>query len=322
VIDLRTDALAPPTDVMWDAMRRARVGWAATGEDENVLALERRGAALLGKDAAVFVPTCSMANLAALLAVTTPGDRVLVDRDAHIVLGEGDWLTHLAGLEIGAPASVVCLENTHTRRGGVLLTLPETRERAAQAPRSHLDGARLPHAAVALGLSLAELAAPVDTVSLSLNKGLCAPMGALLAGDEATIADARIHLKRLGGASIHKAGLFAAAGLVALDLVERLAEDHDRARELARLVAAPEPPTNIVLLDVDATALAGRGVLGLDVQGRTRLVTHRAVADEDVVRAAEAVASLMPPTRTVSSATTPATANASVVPPRETSEPA
>lgn len=307
MIDLRTDALAPPTEAMWDAMRNAELGWAPAGEDENVTELERRGAALLGKEAAVFVPSCSLANLAALLALTTPGERVMVDPDAHIAVSEGDWLTHLAGLEVGAHASVVCLENTHTRRGGAVLGAAETRERASRAPRSHLDGARLPHAAVALGVSLADLAAPVDTVTMSLSKGLCAPMGALLAGDEATIADARVHLKRLGGATIHKAGLFAAAGLMSLDLIDRLAEDHARARELARLVGAPEPQTNIVLVDVAADALAERGVLGLDYDGRTRLVTHRAVADDDVVRAAEVVASLMTPASTTSSASVPAT---------------
>lgn len=307
MIDLRTDALAPPTEAMWDAMRGARVGWAPAGEDENVGELERRGAELLGKENAVFVATCSLANLAALLALTTPGEHVHVDPDAHIVLSEGDWLTYVAGLEVGAPPAVVCLENTHTRRGGTVLTVGEMREQASRAPRSHLDGARLPHAAVALGVSLAELASPVDTVALSLNKGLCAPMGALLAGDEATIADARVHLKRLGGATIHKAGIFAAAGLMSLDLIDRLAEDHARARELARLVGAPEPQTNIVLVDVDAAALAERGVLGLDYDGCTRLVTHRAVADDDVVRAAEVVASLMTPASTTSSASVPAT---------------
>jgi threonine aldolase len=289
MIDVRTDALAPPTEAMWAAMRAARLGWAPYGEDENVVLLERRGADLLGKEEAVFVPTCSMANLAALLAFTTPGDRVLVDPDAHIVVSEGDWLTHVAGLEVGVPGDVVCLENTHTRRGGTVLTVEETRELAQRAPRSHLDGARLAHAAVALGVPLADLAAPVDTVAFSLNKGLCAPMGALLAGDEAVIADARVHLKRLGGATIHKAGILAAAGLVALDLVDRLAEDHRRARELARLIGAPEPETNIVHVDIPADRLAEHGVLALELGGRTRLVTHRAVSDEDVTRAAEAV---------------------------------
>ena len=307
MIDLRTDALAPPTEAMWAAMRAARLGWAPYGEDENVALLEQRGAELLGKQAAVFVPTCSMANLAALLALTKRGERVLVDPDAHIVVNEGDWLTHVAGLEIGEPASVVCIENTHTRRGGTVLTVAESSELAARAPRCHLDGARLAHAAVALGVPLAELAAPADTVSFSLNKGLCAPTGALLAGDEESMAAARVHVKRLGGATIHKAGLLAAAGLVALDLIDRLADDHRRARELARLIGAPEPQTNIVHVDVDVAALEERGVRALELGGRVRLVTHRAVTDEDVARAAEGVMSLAPPTSDVSTATTPAT---------------
>src|SRR4051794_17430133 len=149
---------------MWDAMRAAELGWATYGEDANVNELERRGAAMLGKESAVLVPTCSMANLAALLALTEPGQRVAVERDAHVVVNEGDWLTEVARLEVGDPAAVVCIENTHTRRGGTVLTAAQTAERAAQAPRSHLDGARLANAAVALGVPLAALAAPVDTV--------------------------------------------------------------------------------------------------------------------------------------------------------------
>jgi threonine aldolase len=289
LIDLRSDICAAPTDAMWDAMRTADIGWATYGEDENVNELERRGAELLGKEAAVLVPTCSLANLAALLAQTEPGDRVLVDADMHIRTSEGDWLTEVARLEVGEPAAVVCIENTHTRRGGTVLTAGQTAGLAARAPRSHLDGARLANAAVALGVPLAELAAPVDTVAFSLNKGLCAPMGALLAGDADTIAAARVHLKRLGGATIHKAGIFAAAGLLALDMVDRLADDHRRARELARLIGAPEPQTNIVYTDVDVHLLAERSVLAMEFDGRARLVTHRLIGEDDVVAAAAAV---------------------------------
>jgi threonine aldolase len=133
VIDLRSDTCATPTDAMWDAMRTAELGWATYGEDDNVNELERRGAALLAKEAAVLVPTCSLANLAALLAQTDPGDRVLVDSDAHIVVNEGDWLTEVARLEIGEPAAVVCIENTHTRRGGTVLIAAQTAEFASRA---------------------------------------------------------------------------------------------------------------------------------------------------------------------------------------------
>jgi threonine aldolase len=162
--------------------------------------------------------------------------------------------------------------------------------------RVHLDGARLPNAAVALGIPLAALAAAADTVALSLNKGLAAPFGALLAGDAGTIEAARLHARRLGGGTIHKAGIAAAAGLVALGEVDRLAEDNRRARELARLIGAGEVETNIVLtkLTVDALPeLRRRGVLALAPDGRTvRLVTHRGIGDQDVARAAEAVRAL------------------------------
>lgn len=289
MIDLRSDAVAGPTEEMWVAMRSARLGWAAYGEDESVLELEQRAAALLGKEAAVLVPTCTLANLAALLALTEPGDRVLVDPDSHIAAAEGDWLEHVARLRVGEPAAVVCLENTHTRRGGTVLDAAATAELAGHAPRSHLDGARLANAAAALGVPLAELAAPVDTVALSLNKGLSAPFGALLAGEAATIAAARVHLRRLGGATLHMAGIIAAAGLLALDGIERLADDHRRARDLARLIGAPEPQTNIVLHEVDLDALRARVVLGLEVGGRTRFVTHRLIDDAAVAEAAEAI---------------------------------
>jgi threonine aldolase len=292
MIDLRSDICAQPTDAMWEAMRSARLGWATYGEDENVNELERRGAELLGKEAAVLVPTCSLANLAALLTLTKPGQRAAVDADAHIVVNEGDWLREVARLEIGEPAAVICIENTHTRRGGTVLTPEETAELAARAPRSHLDGARLANAAAALGVSLAELAAPVDTVALSLNKGLCAPFGTILAGDAETIASARVHLKRLGGGTVHKAGIFAAAGLIALEMVDRLAEDHRRARELARLIGAAEPETNIVVTDLGPGAvelLETRGVRAMEFDGRLRFVTHRLITDDDVVQAAAAV---------------------------------
>jgi threonine aldolase len=295
MIDLRSDICAVPTDAMWEAMRTARLGWATYGEDENVNELERRGAKLLGKEAAVLVPTCSLANLAALMALTKPGDRVEIDPSAHIVVNEGDWLTEVARLEVGEPAAVVCIENTHTRRGGAVLTAEETAELAARAPKSHLDGARLANAAVALGVPLAELAAPVDTVALSLNKGLCAPFGTILAGEAETVAAARVHLKRLGGGTVHKAGIFAAAGLLALELVDRLAEDHRRARELARLIGADEPQTNIVLANLGPDGverLESAGVRAMAFEGRVRFVTHRLITDDDVVRAADAVSGM------------------------------
>ena len=128
----------------------------------------------------MFVATCSQANLAAVLALSEPGERVAIAADAHIVVNEGGWLTELAGLvpvPLGEAAPLLCLENTRTRAGGTVLTPAEAAGLAATATRVHLDGARLANAAVALGVPVADLAAPADTVAFSLNKGLCAPVG-------------------------------------------------------------------------------------------------------------------------------------------------
>jgi len=265
--------------------------------DESATAeLERRGADLLGKEAAVLCPSCSAANLVGVLALTRPGQRAAIDDSSHIVVNEGGWLTdvaRLAPVELGAAADLVCLENTHTRRGGAVLPVAETASLAATAPRSHLDGARLPNAAVALGATPAELAAPVDTVALSLNKGLCAPYGALLAGTSDVVAEARRRLAQLGGGTVHKRWLLAAAGLVALGLLDRIAEDHRRARRLADLLGLAAPETNIVLTSLPADALPElerRGVLAFAPGGGVvRLVTHRGISDEDLEVAAAAV---------------------------------
>jgi threonine aldolase len=284
---------------MWEAMRSAPLGWATAGDDETVNELERRSALLLGKQAAVFVATCTLANLAALLALAEPGQRVAIADDAHIIVNEGGWLSELAGLVpvgLDERASVVCLENTRTRAGGTVLWPDEAASLADRAELVHLDGARLANAAVALGVPIAELAAPADTVSFSLNKGLCAPVGAILAGEAAVLDRARSHLRRLGGATVHKAGILAAAGLVALDLVDRLADDHRRARRLAERLALPTPETNIVLTRLGPEALPTLercGVLALAPDGvRVRLVTHRGIADRQIDEAAAAVESL------------------------------
>jgi threonine aldolase len=301
VIDLRSDWVTRPTEAMWEAMRAAKPS--ALGR------LEARAAELLGKEAAVWTPTCSAANLVALLTLAQPGERVALEPEAHILTTEGMGIAHVAhlepvGLDRVSDAALLCLENTHTRAGGTVLSVEETARLAALGPRMHLDGARLPNAAAALGVSLAALAAPAHTVAMSLNKGLGAPVGAVLAGDAATIAAARERLRQVGGASVHTAYLLAAAGLVALDRVDRIGEDHRRARELAERLAAIEgvkvqpPETNIVFFsaaDGGADALLPRlaelGVLGYRRDDdRVRFVTHREIDDEAVERAAEAVA--------------------------------
>jgi len=311
VIDLRSDFCAPPTDAMWEAMR--------SGDEETVAKLELTVAFELGKEAAVFCPTCTAANLAALLALGERGRTAIVEASAHVHVAEGGGISELAGLlplpvatvdgrlsadEVEAAvvtrrAVVVCLENTHTRAGGTVLDVAATAAVARAAHKHgakvHLDGARLVNAAAALAVDLSELTAPVDTVAVSLNKGLCAPFGAVLAGEAITIDAAREHLHRLGAGSVHKAGLFAAAGLIAWEQMRgRLLDDHRRARELAALLELPEPETNIVVTELPASALpelAARGVLAFAPRGgNVRLVTHRGIADDDVEGAARALA--------------------------------
>jgi threonine aldolase len=336
VIDLRSDLCAVPTDAMWEAMRSAQLGWPRFGEDGSLVRLCERGAELLGKERAIWVPTCGMANLVALLTFGEPGDRVVLEASSHVLTSEGMGVTELARLEprpVHAPdgrpdpdvveqeiatsaASLLVLENTHTRAGGTVLSVGLTESLAGAARRHgcsvHLDGARLGNAAVALDSTLAELARPADSVALSLNKGLSAPFGALLAGGEEFVERAATVLHRLGGATVHRAGIAAAAGLFALEtMVERLADDHRRARDLAaRLACVPglalrnDPvETNVVLMDVTGTGVAaGRLVELLDAVGvramsfdpaTLRFVTHRLIGDAEGEDAAAAVAAVV-----------------------------
>jgi len=341
VIDLRTDALAPPTEEMWEAMRRARIGWPRFGEDASLDRLCRRGAELLGKQAATWVPTCGMANLAALMALCEPGDRVVLEAESHVLSSEGMGITEIARLvprpvfapdgrpdptaveeEIGTSgASLLVVENTHTRAGGTVLSVGATEALATAARRHHagmhIDGARLANAAVALGVPLTDLARPADSVALSLNKGCSAPFGALLAGDETVVERASTIVHRLGGATVHRAGIAAAAGLVALDtMIDRIAEDNRRARDLAARLAdvsglslRNDPvETNIVLVDVTGTGAAAgtlielldaTGVRALERDATTlRFVTHRLIGDDDVDEAASRVAAVVERLRT------------------------
>ena len=333
MIDLRSDLCSVPTSEMWEAMQTAELGWATVGEDTSVNELCERAAELLGKAAAIWVPTCGMANLVAMLTFCEPGDRVVLEAASHVLTSEAMGIVEIARLEPsplwavdgrmdpGAVeeliaerrAALLVLENTHTRAGGTTLS-PELTEALAAAARRHgcrvhLDGARLVNAAAALDVPLAELAAPANSVVLSLNKGLSAPFGAVLAGSDAVVGRARTMLHRLGGASMHRAGIAAAAGLVALDtMLDRVPDDHRRAQDLAsHLASIPElslrpeaVETNIVLVDVSGTGiappelvslLAAAGVRAFERDtSRIRFVTHRLIGDEDVRRAVAIVA--------------------------------
>lgn len=342
VIDMRSDVFATPTDEMWAAMRAAKPGWAFFGQDPSVNQLEALAAELLGKEAALFVPSCTTANLVALMTLTPRGSRVVMESTSHIATSEAAGLTQLVGIvpapvagqtgrpDVGAVAaalrapagdetvrtSLVCLENTHNTAGGVILSPEQTDAVAEIAHRHgalvHLDGARLFNVAVALGAPAHRLTAGADTVSISLNKGLGAPFGALLAGSGAAITEARIHAHRLGVGGIHLAGILAAAGIVALTSgIERLAEDHRRARWLAQQVARmpglrvdlAAVQTNIVAVDVAGSGIssdelvarvAEHGVLGYRRSASVvRFVTHRLIGDAEIMSAAAAIGAVV-----------------------------
>ncbi len=288
VIELRSDTFTKPTAEMRRAMADAEVGDDQYGEDPTVNRLEERSAEIVGKQAAVFVPSGMMGNLCGVLAQAQRGDEVVLGDMAHIhqnemgaftVLGglhprlvpNRDGLPTLADLEAAfRPAAgmyprtaLVCLENSHNNCGGAVLTAAETRGVADLAHRLgakvHLDGARIFNAAAALGVDARELCAPVDTVQFCFSKGLAAPVGSILCGDAETVARARRVRKLLGGA-MRQAGVVAAAALVGLERMrERLALDNRNARALADGLAnvrgiridAAKVATNIVAFEVD-----------------------------------------------------------------------
>jgi len=328
-IDLRSDTVTRPTPEMRKAMAEAEVGDDVYGEDPTVNRLEARAAEVLGMEAALFVPSGTMGNAIALRILTRRGDEVLVERRSHVVRFELSGMSVLSGVMprmADAPGghltpeqvraavaprayyksdvSLVVLENTHNLGGGTVQKVEEVEAVVAAARecgfRVHLDGARIWHAAVALGVPPAALTKGADTVMACFSKGLCAPVGSVLASSKERIAEARQARKLLGG-GMRQAGVLAAAALVALDtLVPRLAEDHQNARLLgaalgrARGVAVAPVETNIVVGTLEGrtapeavAALRAEGVLATAMDARTlRLVTHRDVGREDCEHAA------------------------------------
>ena len=269
-IDLRSDTVTRPTPAMRDAMARAEVGDDVFGDDPTVKALEAAAAALMGKEAALFVPSGTMGNLAALLALCQRGQEVIVGDQAHIYWYEAGGASALGGLVYHpvptapdgaldlaatrdairpsatnahfAPAGAICLENTHNRMGGVVVA-PEFAEAVATLAAQHglpvhLDGARLFNAAVAAGRPVTDWTRHATTVQFCLSKGLGAPIGSILAGPADVVRRAWRVRKMLGG-GMRQVGVIAAAGMVALDtMVGRLAEDHANARLIADALAA------------------------------------------------------------------------------------
>ncbi|HEU5372266.1 MAG TPA: GntG family PLP-dependent aldolase [Gaiellaceae bacterium] len=336
MVDLRSDTVTKPSRGMRDAMANAAVGDEQEREDPTVLELERRVAELLGQEEAVYLPTATMGNQIALAILGERGGELLVEERAHIMTSELGGAACHAGLQTRGIAgyrgrispeqvraavwkdgefwtprlSLLALENTHNTAGGAvwpLAQLHETVEAARQLGlRAHLDGARLMNAAVASGVPAARIAAPFDTVTLCLSKGLGCPLGALIAGSRELMHRARIEKHRFGGA-MRQAGIVAASGIYALDHnVERLADDHARARRLAEgWVEAGLPvdlelvQTNFVQVDLGAFGMSEQEALDrLRAEGvllsRTkpavlRAVTSLEIGDDDVERALVAV---------------------------------
>lgn len=265
-IDLRSDTVTQPSEPMRAAMARAPVGDDQYGEDPSVNALQERVASLLGKEAAIFLPSGTMANQVGLKLLTRPGDDVLVGDGSHVVWHESGAAAANSGVQftvigtgglfgaadvrasckprghiIFPPTTTVVVENTHNRGGGVVWPQDEVEAVCAAARElalgCYLDGARLFNAAVASGRSLAALARPFDVVSVALSKGLGCPVGSLIAGGKEAMERA-VRARRMFGGAMRQSGILAAAGLYALDHnIDRLAEDHANARIIAEAVA-------------------------------------------------------------------------------------
>lgn len=337
VIDLRSDTVTQPTPEMRTAMSLAEVGDDVYGEDPTVNRLQQLAAEKMGKEAGLLVTSGTMGNLIATLVHCQRGDEAIMGDKSHTFLFEVGGISALGGVfphtlpnqpdgtlelddirdavrakDVHHPTSrLLILENTHNRCGGVVLSAEYTRQAGELAHEMgmqfHLDGARIFNAAVATGCTPAELAAPADSVTFCLSKGLCAPVGSVLCGSAEFIEKARRLRKMLGG-GMRQAGVLAAAGIVALEtMIPRLEEDHQRAKRLARglsalpglVLATGEPRTNMVFLRLkDGFSLPGapgdpapriakmlteRGIRVGDVGPRSfRLVTHYWIDDEAV----------------------------------------
>ena len=336
-IDLRSDTVTLPTKGMREAIANAEVGDDVYAEDPTVRRLEHKAAELLGHEAAIFVPTGTMGNQIAINIHTHPGSEVLLATGTHVYEYElgamAAWsgvLPRLIDVPDGrldtahvdgvihpdayyfAPASLLVIENTHNHAGGTVLDA-DRQVRLCEHARSsglavHLDGARIFNAAAALGIPAADLGCQADSVMFCLSKGLGAPVGSLLCASASFIKQARVLRKRMGG-GMRQAGILAAAGLYALENnIDRLAEDHRRARLIAETIAEsslfefdPTPvKTNIVIAQVAGGAeqrlileLANRGVLSGDMGGgRIRFVTHMGIDDRSVGQALNVLAEI------------------------------
>lgn len=328
-IDFRSDTVTKPTQEMREAMYRAEVGDDVYGDDPTVNKLEEIAAAKVGKEAAVYVPTGTMGNQTAIMAWTNRGDEIILEEQAHIYMYEVGGPAVLSAVQtrpvrgrlgVMDPAEVkaavraknvhfpktalICLENTHNRSGGCIVPLDNMRaihEVAREAgAKVHLDGARVFNAAVGLGVDVREITKHADSVQFCLSKGLCSPMGSIVAGPKDFAERVRKYRKLLGG-GMRQVGVVAAAGIVSLEkMVDRLAEDHANAKRLAEgvnkipglKVDMETVQTNMVAVHTDGIGMDGpafqalmrsKGVwFNADLPYRVRMVTHRDVTSADV----------------------------------------
>lgn len=340
-IDLRSDTVTRPTAAMRQAMFEAEVGDDVYHEDPTVNRLEARAAEIMGKEAGLFVPSGTMGNQIAIMTHTRPGQEVICEERSHTVLYEMGGTARLslclartipteAGILTWATISkrvrgpsdhfhgtgLIILENTHNMAGGRVTPLATIREICDNAHdrglKVHMDGARIFNAAIHLGVTVAELAAPLDSVMFCLSKGLGAPVGSMLVGRCDFIEQARLARKALGG-GMRQAGILAAAGLVALEKSPAgMSADHAKARFIAESLAEipgigldpAQIETNIIRYDISDTGLTSeefsrrlkeRGVLANGAYGQMRMVTHFDVSHQDCEQAMEAVREAVAP---------------------------
>ncbi|MHA2172247.1 MAG: low-specificity L-threonine aldolase [Candidatus Kariarchaeaceae archaeon] len=333
IVDLRSDTVTKPTEVMREAAASAEVGDDVFGDDPTVIALEEYAAELLGKEKALFVSSGTQGNLVSLLAQTRAGDEVIVEQDSHIYyyevggmsavggviprpipstqgyISQANFESHVRSDNVHFPrTTLVCLENTHNRHGGIALSEKQIKEMANLAHdyqlNVHLDGARLFNAAVFHNKPVNAFTQSVDTVQVCLSKGLSAPIGSIVAGTTEFVIEARRKRKMLGG-GMRQVGIIAAPGMIALkDMRHRLVKDHINARHLAEgltelgLDVWPSQ-TNIIVCDIRSilpdseTAvqkLRERGILAVPFGSQlVRMTTHRHITEEDIFNAIEEI---------------------------------
>lgn len=336
-IDLRSDTVTRPTPAMRQAMADAIVGDDQVGEDPTINELERRSAEVMGKEAAVFMPSGIMGNLTSILAHANRGDEIIIGDESHILWYEAAGAASVGGVtprtiataddgtlpldKVSAtirtpgpgypPTAAIAIENTHNRKGGTVLPQSYLAELASFAKQHglpvHMDGARIFNAAAYLGIPVSDIAHFADTVQFCFSKGLAAPVGSMVVGTAEMMEKVRYQRKLLGGA-MRQSGVLAAAALVSLDeMVDRLPEDHRRARAIAESIAEypaydinlDSVQTNLVIFkprgDQDSfiAALKEKGVLASSMGANgVRMVTHYEITDEHIDQTISAIKDL------------------------------